>query len=73
MTVVYSGGRIAAALAMVWGIAWIGVGRSDGGLESMPVSIAAYCAAAALLLFALVAGARRVFRGGATGTSQVPA
>lgn len=71
LTVVYSGGRIAAAVAMVWGIAWIGVGRSDGGLESAPVSIAAYCAAAALLLFALLAAARRRVRRGAPARSEV--
>ena len=59
LTVAFSGGRIAAALAMVWGIAWIGVGRSDGGLESGTVATAAYCAAGALLLFALVLAARR--------------
>ncbi|WP_195849285.1 tryptophan-rich sensory protein [Arthrobacter sp. AQ5-05] len=54
-TVHFSGGRIAAALAMAWGIAWIGVGRRDGGLESVPVSVAAFCAAALVILYALVA------------------
>ncbi|GAA3325654.1 tryptophan-rich sensory protein [Paeniglutamicibacter sulfureus] len=73
MTVVYSGGRIAAALAMVWGIAWIGVGRGDGGLESMPVSVTAYSAATALLLFALVAAARRRVYPAATSASEVAA
>lgn len=62
LTVAYSGGRIAAALAMVWGIAWIGVGRSDGGLESGSVAVAAYCAAGALLVFALLSAARRRLR-----------
>ncbi len=58
-TVHFSGGRIAAALAMCWGIAWIGVGRSDGGLESGPVSVTAFFVAGLLLLYALVAAARR--------------
>lgn len=58
-TVHFSGGRMAAALAMAWGIAWIGVGRSDGGLESVPVSITAFSAAALVTLYALVAAATR--------------
>ncbi|PYG98922.1 tryptophan-rich sensory protein [Arthrobacter stackebrandtii] len=58
-TVHSSGGRIAAAVAMAWGIAWIGVGRSDGGLESAPVAITAFCAAALVILYALVAAATR--------------
>lgn len=62
MTVLHSRGHIAAALAMVWGIAWIGVGRSDGGLESGPVALAAFIAAAALLAFALAAAGRRFSR-----------
>ncbi|WP_181419755.1 tryptophan-rich sensory protein [Arthrobacter psychrolactophilus] len=60
-TVHFSGGRVATALAMAWGIAWIGIGRTDGGLESAPVSITALCSAALVVFFALVAGfARRI-------------
>ncbi|PYI65166.1 tryptophan-rich sensory protein [Arthrobacter livingstonensis] len=58
-TVHFSGGRIAAALAMAWGIAWIGVGRSDGGLESVPVSSTALCAAALVIMYALMAATKR--------------
>jgi benzodiazapine receptor len=58
----FSGGRVAAALAMAWGIAWICVGRSDGGLDSMAVSITAFTAAALLIVYAFVAAAARRMR-----------
>lgn len=61
-TVHFSGGRISAALAMAWGIAWIGVGRSDGGLESAPVATAAFCAAGLLVFYALLAALSRRIR-----------
>lgn len=64
MTVLHSRGRIAPALAMVWGIAWIGVGRSDGGLESGSVAVTAFVAAGALLLFSIAAAVRRLTRKG---------
>lgn len=50
-TVVFSGGRTAAALAMAWGIAWIGIGRSDGGNLSEVVAVAAWVGAGLLLAF----------------------
>ena len=55
-TVLYSRGRMSAALAMAWGIAWIGVGRSDGGTSSMVVAATAFIGAGALLVFTLGAG-----------------
>lgn len=55
-TVLYSRGRMSAAMAMVWGIAWIGVGRSDGGTSSTVVAMTAFLGAGALLVFALAAG-----------------
>ncbi|GAA1495441.1 tryptophan-rich sensory protein [Paeniglutamicibacter kerguelensis] len=55
-TVLYSRGRMSAALAMVWGIAWIGVGRSDGGTSSTIVAVTAFIGAGALLVFTVVAG-----------------
>ncbi|QXQ09148.1 tryptophan-rich sensory protein [Paeniglutamicibacter sp. Y32M11] len=60
MTVLFSRGRVATALAMTWGIAWIGIGRSDGGLESPAVAMTAFGAAAALLLLVVVAGVKRI-------------
>lgn len=48
-----SGGKISMALAMVWGIAWIGAGRRDGESASGLVSVSAYILAVLLLLFAL--------------------
>lgn len=45
-----SGGRLAPAAALAWGLAWIAVGRLDGGMQSVPVAWAA--GAAALLVVA---------------------
>lgn len=53
-----SRGKISMALAMVWGIAWIGVGRSDGESASELVSVSAYVLAILLLLLALTAAWR---------------
>ena len=47
---VYDGGRIAPALALGWGVAWIGVARSEGQFESALLVWAAALTAAALLL-----------------------
>jgi len=49
-----TGGRIAPALALAWGLAWIAVGRVDGGLESTGTAIAAAVCSAAVLLSAVV-------------------
>ncbi|WP_139006782.1 tryptophan-rich sensory protein [Arthrobacter crystallopoietes] len=49
-----TGGRIAPALALAWGLAWIAVGRVDGGLESTGTAIAAAICSAAVLLAAVV-------------------
>ena len=44
-----SGGRLAPALALAWGLAWIAVGRLDGGLESPGSAVAAAIASAVVL------------------------
>lgn len=49
-----SGGRIAPALALSWGLAWITVGRLDGGLESTGTAVAAGIASAVVLVTAVV-------------------
>ncbi|MEV4900040.1 tryptophan-rich sensory protein [Citricoccus sp. NPDC055426] len=49
-----SGGRIAPALALAWGLAWITMGRLDGGLESTGTAVAAGIAAAVVLVAAVV-------------------
>lgn len=43
-------GRLAPLLAMAWGLLWIGVGRTAGEPESTPVAIAAWVAAAVVVL-----------------------
>lgn len=53
-TAIYSRGRLGPGLAMAWGLAWITVGRTDGGLESTPVAVIA-AIAAAIVLVAVVA------------------
>lgn len=52
---VYDGGRIGPAAALAWGLAWIGVGRSDGtGMQSGSVAVTAIgCAGVVLLCWAL--------------------
>ncbi|EMY33824.1 hypothetical protein D477_012685, partial [Arthrobacter crystallopoietes BAB-32] len=47
-----SGGRLAFALALSWGLAWIAVGRLDGGLLSAGTAIAAGICSAAVLVAA---------------------
>ncbi|WP_248116545.1 MULTISPECIES: tryptophan-rich sensory protein [unclassified Micrococcus] len=50
-TAVYDGGRLAPALALAWGLLWVGVGRSDGaGLFSGAVAVTAWGAAVIVLL-----------------------
>jgi hypothetical protein len=46
--------KIAPALALAWGLAWITVGRLDGGLESTGTAVAAGIAAAVVLIAAAV-------------------
>ncbi|WP_313821295.1 tryptophan-rich sensory protein [Citricoccus sp.] len=55
-------GRIAPALALAWGLAWITVGRLDGGLESTGTAVAAGIAAAVVLVAAVVVRARAARR-----------
>ncbi|WP_372697452.1 tryptophan-rich sensory protein [Arthrobacter sp. JSM 101049] len=40
-----TGGRLAPAAALAWGLAWIAVGRLDGGTQSVPIAWAAGAAA----------------------------
>jgi len=49
-----SGGRLAPAAAMAWGLVWIGVARLSGEPASTPVAITAFAAAALVLLAPLV-------------------
>ena len=53
-TAIATGGRLAPALASAWGLLWIGVGRFSGEPESTPVAIAAWVAAAIVVLVPLV-------------------
>lgn len=47
----YDGGRLSVVLAVVWGLFWIGVGRSDGqGLQSGTVALTAFGCAVVVLL-----------------------
>lgn len=51
-------GRIAPALALAWGLAWVAVGRLTGELFSAPAGIAAIAAVAIVLLTTAVARVR---------------
>ncbi|MFT4281908.1 TspO/MBR family protein [Microbacterium sp.] len=48
-----TGGRIAPALAMAWGLVWIGVARTTGEPASAPVGITAFVVAAVVLIAAV--------------------
>ena len=50
-----SGGRLAPAAALAWGLVWILVGRTNGEPESWPAAVAAALAAAVTVLAAVVA------------------
>ncbi len=43
-------GRLAPPLAMAWGLLWIGIGRTAGEPASTPVAVAAWVAAALIVL-----------------------
>jgi hypothetical protein len=53
-TALYSRGRLAPALATSWGLAWIAVGRVDGGLVDHGTAIVAAICAAIVLITAVV-------------------
>jgi len=54
-----SGGRLAPALALSWGLAWIAVGRLDGGLISTGTAVAAGICAAVVLVAAVALRLRK--------------
>ena len=58
---VWDRGRLAPALASAWGLVWIAVSRSAGGLPSAVVAVTALASA---ILVIMVAVAVRVARGG---------
>jgi hypothetical protein len=62
-------GRIAPMLSLVWGLAWLAVGRLTGALHSTPAGIAALVAAAAILLLTLAALTARLTRRTRTPTT----
>lgn len=61
-----TGGRIAPALAMAWGLVWIGVARTTGEPASTSVGITAFVVAAVVLIAAVAA------RLSSRGRSAVP-
>ncbi|MBF4561344.1 tryptophan-rich sensory protein [Microbacterium sp. VKM Ac-2870] len=54
-----TGGRIAPALAMTWGLVWIGVARTSGEPHAPAVATAAFIVAAVILVTAVAATLRR--------------
>ena len=61
-TAIAGKGRIAPALSLAWGLAWLAVGRLAGELVSVPTGIAAICAAAVVLVVTAVARGRAPLR-----------
>lgn len=55
-------GRIAPAIASVWGLAWLAVGRLTDEPRSTPTAIAAIIVGAIILLVAVIAATRRAAR-----------
>jgi len=62
-----TGGRIAPALAMTWGLVWIGVARTTGEPQAPAVAAAAFIVAAVILIAAVAAALRRRVVAGAIG------
>ncbi|EIC08011.1 MAG: tryptophan-rich sensory protein [Microbacterium sp. 69-7] len=62
-----TGGRIAPALAMSWGLVWIGVARTSGEPHAPAVATAAFVVAAVILISAVVATLRRRVVAGSIG------
>ncbi|AUG30746.1 MULTISPECIES: TspO/MBR family protein [Microbacterium] len=54
-----SGGRIAPALAMSWGLVWIGIARTSGEPHAPAVATAAFVVAGVVLVSAIAAAGRR--------------
>lgn len=54
----YSGGRIAPALSLCWGLVWVGVARLTDEPDSDTTAVAAFAAAGVVLLVTLVARLR---------------
>lgn len=52
-------GRLAPALSMAWGLAWIGAGRASGQFESVMLTWTAGIAASVVLVVAVIARLRR--------------
>ncbi|GAA3025779.1 tryptophan-rich sensory protein [Microbacterium dextranolyticum] len=65
--VVGAGGRIAPALAMAWGLVWIGAARTSGEPHAPAVGATAFIVAAVILLSAALAMVRRRTVAGAIG------
>lgn len=61
-TALWTRGTLTPALATAWGLAWIAIGRTDGGLESAPVAWCAGLASAAVLAVAVIARLRAGIR-----------
>lgn len=68
-TAIFSRGKLAPALATSWGLAWIAVGRLDGGLTAADVAGWAVGAAVAVLVAAVVARLRPRAHGAVTAQS----
>lgn len=58
----FSGGRIAPALALAWGLSWLAVARLTGEPESAGIGIAAVVVAVVVLGAAVVVKVLRLFR-----------
>lgn len=59
MFAVHTGGRIAIAVALSWGLAWVAVGRASGETENTTVAVAAAIAATLTLGSAVLVALRR--------------
>lgn len=58
-----TGGRLAPAVAMAWGLFWIGVARATGEPHTLPIAVAAWIAAAVVLIAPVVVWVTRRGRG----------
>jgi hypothetical protein len=62
VTAIAGRGRIAPALSLTWGLAWIAVARLAGDLVSVPTGVAAIAAGAVVLVVTAIARGRAPLR-----------
>lgn len=72
LAAIFSGGRVAPALATSWGLAWVAVARSSGSFESPALVWVAGSSAVVVLLVAVILRLRGATPGARATTAESP-